>query len=171
MSDSAKLKRFPTLKCSSEPDRVSETTAGEPMAFDKILCVTNLDSGGGGEAKHVSPIPQAEAEATAHATFPEPSDKIVGLPWLKHIEKCSTFAEQVLRLHEIEMKPPQYGRRPAEARPRFKRRLRLIIEQMMYVSGEAGEPSVETTGIITQGLAPQNIFVMERRAQEREGLG
>ncbi|SPN99665.1 related to transcription factor spt3 [Cephalotrichum gorgonifer] len=56
-------------------------------------------------------------------------------------------AERVLRLHEILPTPPLF-QPGGEFHFRFRPRLTWLLEQMMYVSGETAEPSVETTGII-----------------------
>ncbi len=37
----------------------------------------------------------------------------------------------------------------------FKKRLTCILEQMMFVSGETGDPSPETTGIIEEIVRQQ----------------
>ena len=67
-----------------------------------------------------------------------------------------TIAERVLRRLEIYPPPPR-PRPGQECLYRVRARLTWLLEQMMYVSGETAEASVETTGIIEDIVRQQVI--------------
>lgn len=67
-----------------------------------------------------------------------------------------TYGERVIPLHDLNPHPSvqQMG---AETMPQFKARIINVIQQMMYVSGETAEPSVDTTSIIEDAVRQQVI--------------
>ncbi len=47
-----------------------------------------------------------------------------------------------------------------ESKEEFKQRLTELLQQMMFVSGETGEPSAETTGMIEEIVRQQVIEIV-----------
>lgn len=63
--------------------------------------------------------------------------------------------KMIVPLDDLDPRSPSYGE--AESAYRFKSRLTNVLRQMMYVSGETAEPSVETTSIIEDIVRQQVI--------------
>ncbi|KEZ41225.1 hypothetical protein SAPIO_CDS7312 [Scedosporium apiospermum] len=118
--------------------------------------------------------PQTGFDPGSSESSPVPPDTLDELVDFTTIETAETplqltkgvsgSSERVLRLDEISPTPPmpQHGK---ESQHRFRARLMWLIEQMMYVSGETAEPSVETTGII-EDIVRQQVIELLRNCTE-----
>lgn len=92
--------------------------------------------------------------------FTSAFDDAMGVPAPRMTKREREMAEKVLGLDKIEKPCADRPAAPKETRRKLLYRLIPLIEQMMYVSGETGEPSVETTLIIEEIVRQQVVEIV-----------
>lgn len=90
---------------------------------------------------------------------------MVGWPWAMKGKRPLPAVEWILRSY-AQRASGQVAKR-GESRSFFKRRLIMTFGQMMYVSGETAEPSIETTSII-EDIVRQQVIEIVRFSPDTE---